>query len=179
MHAMHSTDRIAFVLHDVFAVSFDEIASMVGRTPAGARQLASRARRRIRGGHPPDDADLSQQRQVVEAFLSALRSGDVEGLLAVLDPDVVRRADRFALTAEAATELRGAAAVMNEALAYTQAARIARPVLVDDSVGFVVAPRGRPRFAIRCTVRKGKITEMDVIADPARLRQMNLAVLPD
>ena len=135
MHAVHSTDRIAFVLHDVFAVSFDEIASMVGRTPAGARQLASRARRRIRGGHPPDDADLSQQRQVVEAFLSALRSGDVEGPLAVLDPDVVRRADRFALTAEAATELRGAAAVMNEALAYTQAAPIARAVLVDDSVG--------------------------------------------
>jgi RNA polymerase sigma-70 factor (ECF subfamily) len=172
-------ERVAFVLHDVFGVSFDEIASIVERTPAGARQLASRARRRIRGGRPPDDANLSQQRQVIEAFLIALRAGDVEGLLAVLDPDAVRRADGVAVPAEAARELCGAAAVMKEALAYTHAARIAQPVLVDESVGFVVAPRGRLRIAIRCTVRKGKITAMDVIADPARLRRVKLAVLPD
>lgn len=101
-------ERVAFLLHDVFGVSFDEIASIVGRTPAGARQLASRARRRIRGRRPPDDANLSQQRQVVEAFLSALHAGDVEGLLAVLDPDVVRRADGVAVPAETVRELRGA-----------------------------------------------------------------------
>lgn len=179
LERLHPAERVAFVLHDVFAVSFDEIASIVERTPAGARQLASRARRRIRGGRPPHDANLSQQRQVIEAFLIALRAGDVEGLLAVLDPNVVRRADRVAVAVEAARELRGAAAVMNEALTYTHTARIARSALVDESAGFVVAPGGLLRIAICCTVRKGKITAMDVIADPARLLHMKLAVLPD
>ena len=171
-------ERVAFVLHDVFGVSFDEIASIVDRTAVGARQLASRARRRIRGGHPPDDANLSRQRQVVEAFLGALRAGDVEELLAVLDPDVVRRADGSAAPPGTARELHGAAAVARESLTYAHTARIAQPALVDESVGFVVAPRGRLRFAIRCTVRKGKIAAMDVIADPARLQRLKLAVLP-
>ncbi|MGC1463340.1 MAG: sigma-70 family RNA polymerase sigma factor [Terracidiphilus sp.] len=172
-------ERVAFVLHDVFAVSFHEIASIVGRTPTAARQLASRARRRVCGRRLPVEANLSQQRQTVEAFLRALRAGDVEGLLAVLDPGVVRRADRVAATPGAGSELRGASAVAKEALTYTRVARIARPVLVDESVGFVIAPRGRLSIAIRCTVKEGKITAMDVIADPARLRRLKLAVPPE
>ena len=172
-------ERVAFVLHDVFGLSFDELASIVGRTPEAARQLASRARRRVRGRRAPDDKNLFRQRQPVEAFLDALRAGDVEGLLAVLDPEVVRRADAVAVPPGAARELHGAAAVAKEALTYTHAARNARTVLVDESVGFVIAPRGRLRIAIRCTVRKGKIAEMDVIADPARLRTLKLAVPPN
>ena len=172
-------ERVAFVLHDVFGVSFDELASIVGRTPAAARQLASRARRRVRGGRAPDNPHLSRQREVADAFLSALRAGDVAGLLAVLDPDVVRRADAFAAPPGTPGELRGATAVLDELLEYSQAARIARPVLVDESMGFVVAPRGRLRIAIRCTIREGRIAAMDVIADPARLRRLKLAVPPE
>lgn len=172
-------ERVAFLLHDVFGVSFYEIASIVERTPEAARQLASRARRRVRGRRAPDDANLSQQRHSVEAFLSALRAGDVEGLLAVLDPEVVRRADRVAVPQGAAGELRGAAAVAEEVLTYTHAAHHARPILVDGSIGFIVAPRGRLRIAIRCTVREGKIAGMDVIADPAHLRKLKLAVPTD
>jgi RNA polymerase sigma factor (sigma-70 family) len=172
-------ERVAFVLHDVFGVSFDEIASIVKRSPAATRQLASRARRRVRGKRVADDADLSQQRRTIEAFLSALRAGDIDGLLAVLDPEVVRRADYVAAPPGAVRELRGAMAVAREALAYSHAARVARPVLVDDSVGFIVAPRGRLRIAMRCTVRNGKIAVMDVIADPAHLRRLQLAVPPN
>lgn len=172
-------ERVALVLHDVFGVSFGEIASIVERSPAAARQLASRARRQVRGGAEPSDANRTRQHQVVEAFLCALRAGDVEGILAVLDPDVVRRADRIAVPPGAATELRGAMAVAHEALTYTHTARIAKPVLVDKSVGFVVAPRGRLRIAVRCAVRKGKIAVMDVVADPARLRTLKLAIPPN
>ncbi len=172
-------ERLAFVLHDVFGVAFEDIAPIVRRSPAAARQLASRARRRVRGPGTVADADLSQQRQAVEAFLTALRAGDVDGLLIVLDPDVVRRADEAAVPAGAARELRGAAAVVKEALTHTELARVAQPLLVDGSVGIVVAPRGRLRIVIRCTVRNGKISEMDVIADPSHLRRHNLAVLPE
>ncbi len=171
-------ERVAFVLHDVFGVSFDEIASIVERTPVAARQLASRARRRVRGTGAPHDANLSRERQIVEAFLRALRAGDIEAVLNVLDPDVTRRADSVAAPPGAARELHGAAAVAKEALKYTRAARVARSVVVDQSVGFVIAPRGRLRIAIRCTIKKGKIVSMDVIADPARLRKLKLAVLP-
>lgn len=167
------------MLHDAFGLSFDEIGSIVERTPTAARQLASRARRRVRGRLVPESANFSQQRQTVEAFLSALRTGDVQGLLAVLDPNVVRRTDQLAVPQGTARELCGAAAVAREALTYTRTAHIARPVLVDCSMGFVVAPYGRLRIAIRCTVRKGKISEMDVIADPARLRRLKIAVPPD
>ena len=172
-------ERVAFVLHDVFGVAFDEIATIVERTPTAARQLASRARRRIRGRQVPDQSNLSQQRHTVEAFLIALRAGDVEGLLAVLDPDVVRRADKVALPPGAARELHGAVAVANETLTYAHTARIAQPVLVDDSMGIVVALRGHLRIAVRCTVSKGKIVGMEVIADPARLRKLKLTVPPE
>lgn len=172
-------ERVSFVLHDVFGVSFDEIASVVERTPEAARQLASRARRRVRGRRTPDGVNLFQQRAAVEAFLSALRAGDIEGLLAILDPDVVRRADKVALPHRVPRELHGAIDVAKEALAYARTARIARPMLVDESAGFVVAPRGQLRIAIRCTVKKGKIAVMDVIADPARLHKLKLAVPPN
>jgi RNA polymerase sigma-70 factor (ECF subfamily) len=172
-------ERVAFVLHEVFGVAFDEIAPVVRRSPEAARQLASRARRRIRGTRTPDDANLRKKREAVEAFLRALRSGDFYGLLAVLDPDVVRKADDVVRRPGMPRELRGAPEVAKEALAFANVARIARPVLVGRSVGFVVAPGGRLRIAIRCKVRKGKIVQMDVIADPARLPKLKLAVPAD
>jgi RNA polymerase sigma factor (sigma-70 family) len=170
-------ERVAFVLHDVFGVAFEDIGPIVGRSSAAARQLASRGRRRVRGTATVPEADLSAQRGIVEAFLTALRAGDLEGLLAVLDPDVVRRADRVAVPSGAATELRGATAVVNETLAHRDLAHVARPALVNGSVGVVVAPGGRLRIAISCTVKRGRIAEMDVIADPARLRRLDLGVL--
>ena len=170
-------ERVAFVLHDVFAMSFEDIAPIVRRSLTAARQLASRAPRRVRGAAAASDADLSQQRGVVDPFLSALRNRDFDALLAVLDPHIVRRADRAAVPSGAARELRGAATVVEEALTHTDLARFARPILVKGSVGIVVAPRGRLRLVICCTVRGGKISEMDVIADPEHLRQLDLAVL--
>ncbi len=179
LEQLNPAERVAFVLHEAFGVTFDEIAPIVKRSPAAARQLASRARRRVRGSVRPRAADLSQQRQAVEAFLRALRAGDIDGLLRVLDPGVVRRADEAAVPSGTARELRGAAAIAKEAMAYTHVAHIAQPVLVEGSMGFVVAPRGRLRIAIRCTVREGKIAAMDVVADPARLRKLKLAVPPN
>lgn len=173
------SERVAFVLHDVFGLAFHEIAPIVQRSPAAARQLASRARRRVRGNGAPGEGKLSEQRQAIEAFLAALRARDIEGLVAVLDPGVVRRADTVAAPPGAATELQGAAEVAKEALVYTNVARLARPVLVNGSLGIVVAPRGRLRIAMRCKVKRGKITEMDIIADPARLRKLKLAVPPE
>jgi len=170
---------VAFVLHDVFAIPFDDIASIVGRSVTSVRQLASRARRRVRGSSRGSRASLSEQRETVDAFLSALRAGDVEGLLAVLDRNVVRRADPVAVASGAPEELRGAAAVAEEALKHAELARFARPILVDGSVGIAIAPRGRLRVLMRCRVKAGKIAEMSVIADPARVRSLSLAVLDD
>ena len=149
-------ERVAFVLHDVFAMSFEDIAPIVRRSLTAARQLASRAPRRVRGAAAASDADLSQQRGVVDPFLSALRNRDFDALLAVLDPDVVRRADRAAVRSGAARELRGATTVVEEALTHTDLARFARPILVKGCVGIVVAPRGRLRLAICCTLRGGR-----------------------
>ena len=175
LERLSPAERVAFVLHEAFGVAFEEIAPIVKRSPAATRQLASRARRRVRGDVRPDDADLSRKRQTIEAFLDALRAGDMEGLLAVLDPDVVRRVDKAAAPAGAARELCGAAAVAREATAYRNVAHIARLAVVDGSIGFVVAPRGELRIAVRCTVRAGRIREMNVIADPARLRRLKLS----
>jgi len=174
-------ERLAFVLHDLFAVPFDEIAPILERSPAAARQLASRARRRVHG-HDPDavpDADLHRQREVVDAFLAAARHGDFEALLAVLDPDVVIRADANAAPTGTARELRGAAVVAKGALAFSGRARFSQPALVNDAVGIVVAPRGRLFVVLGLTVRHGRVTMIDVIADPERLRQLDLAVLDD
>jgi RNA polymerase sigma-70 factor (ECF subfamily) len=168
-------ERLAFVLHDMFAVSFDEIAHIVRRSPAAARQLASRARRRVRGA-PVPDADLSQQRQVVDAFVAASREGDFDALLAVLDPNVVLRADR-AVPVGAPTEYRGARAVGERALFFSQLAQWAHPALVNGAVGGVVAPHGEPYAVLAFTVTGGKIAEIEVFTDPERIRHLDLAAL--
>ncbi|HYS53142.1 MAG TPA: sigma-70 family RNA polymerase sigma factor [Thermoanaerobaculia bacterium] len=167
-------ERLAFVLHDLFGMSFDEIAPIVERSPAAARQLASRARRRVQGARAVPDADLTHQREVVDAFLAASRNGDFDALLAVLDPDAVLRGDAAALRG-APPEIRGAAAIANRAI--KGGARAAQPALVNGAVGVVVAPRGRLMMVLNFTVRRGKIVEIEAIGDPERLRQLDLAVL--
>lgn len=172
-------ERVAFVLHDVLGLSFDDIAPILGRSLVAARQLASRARRRVRGTGRRSGVALSQQRKTVEAFLAALRAGDIDGVLSVLNSHVVRRADRVAVISEEARELRGARSVAEEALKYKDLARSARPILVNGSAGIVVAPGGRLRTVISCTVKRGKIIKVEVIAEPARLNKLNLTVPPD
>jgi RNA polymerase sigma factor (sigma-70 family) len=166
-------ERLAFVLHDMFAVPFEEIGPIVGRSAEAARQLASRARRRVRGGGAPNP-DLVQQREVVEAFIAALRAGDFEGLLAVLDPDLVVRAD---MAAGAPTEIRGAAAWAKGAVAYGHMARLTRPALVNGAIGVVVAPQGRLVRALRFTIANGMITEIEVIGNPARLGELDVSIV--
>jgi RNA polymerase sigma factor (sigma-70 family) len=177
LETLSPAERLAFVLHDMFAVPFGEIAPIVGRSPAASRQLASRARRRVRGAATVPDADLNRQREVVDAFLAAARGGDFDALVAVLDPDVVLRSDRGAVPAGASREVRGAPAVARRAA--KERARAARPALVNGAVGVVVAPRGRLLMVLGFTIRGGKIVEIDAIADPARLRKLDLAVLDD
>jgi len=173
-------ERIAFVLHDTFAVPFDQIAAIVGCSPTAARQLASRARRRVQGAAAVPDADLASQRAVVDAFLAAAREGDFDALVAVLDPDVVLRADRGALPVGASRVVRGARAVAEGALTFARLGRFARPALVNGAAGVVArAPDGRPFSVMGFTVRHGKIVEIDILADPERLRQLDLAVLND
>ena len=170
-------ERLAFVLHDLFAVPFDELGPMIERSPAAARQLASRARRRVKGAAPGPGADLARQRRVVEAFLAASRGGDFEALVAVLDPDVVLRADRAAGPTPAPVVLRGAEAVARGAGAAAQRVRFTQPALVNGTVGLVMAPLGRLVVALGFTYTDGRITEIDVIADLDRLRALDLAVL--
>jgi hypothetical protein len=176
LETLTPAERVAFVLHDMFAVPFDEIAPIVGRSPNAAKMLASRARRRVQGAAPSPDADLTRQREVIDAFLAASRDGDFDALLAVLDPDVVLRADRAAVQIGASREVRGAAAVADT---FSGRARFARPALVNGAVGAVWAPGGRPRVVFGFTVRRGKIVEIDILADPARLRHLDLALLDD
>jgi RNA polymerase sigma factor (sigma-70 family) len=168
-------ERLAFVLHDMFAVPFEEIAPIVGRSAEAARQLASRARRRVRGGAAPDP-DLVRQREVVEAFIAALRGGDFEGLLVVLDPDLVVRAD-MAVGSGASTEIRGAAVWAKGAVAYGHLAQLTRPALVNGAIGVVVAPQGRLVRALRFTIANGKITEIEVIGNPARLGELDVSIV--
>jgi RNA polymerase sigma factor (sigma-70 family) len=168
-------ERLAFVLHDMFAVPFEEIAPIVGRSAEAARQLASRARRRVRGGAAPDP-DLVRQREVVEAFIAALRGGDFEGLLAVLDPDLVVRAD-MPVPRGAPSEIRGAAVWAKGAIAYGHLAQLTRPALVDGTIGVVVAPRGRLVRALRFTIANGKITEIEVIGNPERLGELDVSIV--
>jgi RNA polymerase sigma factor (sigma-70 family) len=177
LETLSPAERLAFVLHDMFSVPFEEIASIVGRSPTAARQLASRARRRVQGASSVPDADLARQREVVDAFLAAARGGDFDELVAVLDPDVVLRADSGAVRVGLSGEIRGAEAVAGEALKGR--ARAARPALVDGAVGVVVAPRGRLLLVLGFTIRDGKIVEIDVVADPARLRRLDLAAFGD
>jgi RNA polymerase sigma-70 factor (ECF subfamily) len=172
-------ERLAFVLHDMFAVPFDEIAPIVGRSPTAARQLASRARRRVRGAAPAPDPDLDRQREVLGAFLAAARGGDFDALVALLDPDVLMRVDGGTVRADASLELRGAAAVAAEIRRFAPGARFARPALVNGAAGFVVVPGDRAVAVIGCTVAGGRIVEMDVLADPDRLRDVDLSALDE
>jgi RNA polymerase sigma-70 factor (ECF subfamily) len=170
-------ERVAFVLHDLFAVPFGQIAPIVDRTPATAKKLASRARQRVQGAPAVPRAELGRQQRVVEAFLAAARRGDLAALLAVLAPDVIRRADPAALPPGGETLVRGADAVARQTLVLGPRARFAEPALVNGAVGVVVAPRGELLLALTLTVADGRITGYDVIADPARLRDLDLAVL--
>jgi RNA polymerase sigma factor (sigma-70 family) len=166
-------ERVAFVLHDLFAVPFDQIAPILDRTPVAAKKLASRARHRVRG--VPAAPAGREQRRVVEAFLAATRSGDLGALLAVLAPDVVRRADQAALTPGRERVIRGADTVAKEMLALGR--REAEPALVDGAVGVIVAPYGRLLVVLTITVEDGRVAEYEVIADPVRLEGLDLAVL--
>ncbi|HEX2381505.1 MAG TPA: RNA polymerase sigma factor SigJ [Acidimicrobiales bacterium] len=179
LETLTPAERLAFVLHDMFAVPFEDIAPIVDRSPAAARQLASRARRRVQGSTTLPDTDLSRQREVVDAFLAAARAGDFEALVAVLDPDVVLRADRGAVGAGALQEVRGARAVAERAFAFARFAEYGRVVLVNGAIGLVTMPDDKPFAVMGVTVAGGKIVELDVLADPERLRQLDLAALDD
>jgi RNA polymerase sigma-70 factor, ECF subfamily len=159
----------------MFAVPFEEIAPIVGRSEEAARQLASRARRRVRGAAAPDP-DLIRQREVVDAFLAALRGGDFEGLLAVLDPDLVVRTD-LGVPPGTTAEVRGAAAWAKQAVAFGHMARVVRPALVDGAIGLVMAPRGRLTRALTFKIAEGKISEIEVIGDPARLGGLEVSIV--
>ncbi|MFE5164827.1 sigma-70 family RNA polymerase sigma factor [Streptomyces sp. NPDC056697] len=172
-------ERIAFVLHDVFAVPFDRIAPIVERSPVAAKKLASRARQKVRGVAAVPRAELDRQRRTVDAFLAAARGGDMAALLAVLDPDVVRRADRAALPEGAPTVARGARAVAEETAGFAPRSRLAEPALVNGAVGIVVAPRGRLLLALTLTVEDERITGYEVIADPGRLSRLELGLLDE
>jgi RNA polymerase sigma-70 factor (ECF subfamily) len=167
-------ERLAFVLHDIFAVPFEEIAPIVERSETAARQLASRARRRVRGGATVQDANRTRQRAVVDAFLTASREGNFDALLAVLDPDVVFRHDLNAVPVGASREITGALAVAKQ---FAGRAQGARPILVNGSVGVVVAPRGQLLLVLELTITHSKIAEINVIADHERLQKLDLAVL--
>ena len=174
LERLRPAERIAFVLHDIFDVPFDTIAPIVGRTAAATRQLASRARRRVQGGAAADDADLVEQRAVVEAFLAASRSGDFDALLALLDPEVVLRADRTAVSAGGPAEAHGATTIAKR---FFRRAERVRAALVNGRVGAVLAPWGRLLMILEFTITNGRITAISVIADPTRLPQIELGVL--
>jgi RNA polymerase sigma factor (sigma-70 family) len=174
LETLSPAERLAFVLHDIFAVPFDQIAPIVDRSPEAARQMASRARRRVRAENTAPDAGLGAQREVVEAFHAAARDGDFERLLAVLDPDVVLRAD---LGAAGSQEIRGAAAVIAQAKFYSQAGLVMKPALINGAIGVVTTLDGEPFSVGGFTVRDGRIVAMDWLGDPLRLRELDLTVL--
>jgi RNA polymerase sigma factor (sigma-70 family) len=177
LETLSPAERLAFVLHDMFAVPFDDIAPIIGRSPEAARQLASRARRRVQGEHRLPDADLAAQREVVDAFMAAAHDGDFDALLAVLDPDVVVRVDFGPVGGS--QEVRGAAAVAGQARTYAQLGLVVHPALVNGVPGAVSMLDGEVYSVGAFTVRGGKIVEFDILADPERLRQLDLTILRD
>jgi RNA polymerase sigma factor (sigma-70 family) len=177
LETLDPAERLAFVLHDMFAVPFDEIAPMVGRTPTAARKLASRARRRVQGEATVPDADLTRQREVVDAFFAAARGGDFDALVAVLDPDVVLRADGGTLRPSDTRVVRGAEQVARRALMFAGLSPYVRPALVNGVAGVVVAPHGQPFSVMGFTVAGGRIVAIDALSDPERLRELDLTVL--
>jgi RNA polymerase sigma factor (sigma-70 family) len=173
LETLTPAERLSFVLHDMFGMPFVEIAPIVERSPDAVRQLASRGRRRVRGARPTSDANPAEKQRVAEAFLAASREGDFEGLLALLDPDVVVRTD-YALPRGAPGEIRGAENVVRQALRFAQLAEFAQPALVNGEPGFLVAPHGRLFAVAAFTVVGGRITEMDFINDPQKLARIEL-----
>ncbi len=178
-------ERLAFVLHDLFAVPFDEIAHILGRNPAAARQLASRARRRVQGADAAGNADLTRQREIVDAFLAAARGGDFAALLNLLDPDIVLRADRTAVDAAAARRAQGAPLVLSEirgpsavAKVFSGGAKAAQPALINGAAGAAWAPGGQPRAVFEFTIINGKIVAIDMFADPEYLSLLDVTILP-
>jgi RNA polymerase sigma-70 factor, ECF subfamily len=175
LETLSPAERLAFVLHDVFAVPFEEVATVVGRSPTAARQLASRARRRIQAAKPEPDADLAVQRRVVDAFLAAARGGDFEALLALLDPDVVLRTDGGGHGPLARPPVTGAAEVV--AVLKSRAAVFAplgRRAIVNGGPGLIVGPPGKVLAVVGLTVVDGRIREIDIVGDPAKLRRLQL-----
>ena len=179
LQTLAPAERLAFVLHDMFAVPFDQIAPIVDRSPEAARQLASRARRRVQGSAPVGDANPDEQRRVVEAFLAAAREGDFDALVALLDPDIVLRADSGPGLPEATLEVRGAVEVASRALTYARLQLLNRPVLVNGAYGMMSYRDGQPFSVGAVTVRGGLIVEMDILADPERLRQLDLTAVDE
>ena len=177
LETLTPAERLAFVLHDMFAVPFDEIAPIVDRSPEAARQLASRARRRIQGEPVTPDADLGRQREVFDAFLAAARGGDFNALVAVLDPDVVVRIDLGAAGLGMVREVRGAEAAARNALGFAAADMVVLPALINGVAGAVMIRNGKPVSLGAVTVRNGKVVAIDILADPARLRELDLSVL--
>jgi RNA polymerase sigma factor (sigma-70 family) len=189
LNTLTPAERLAFVLHDLFAVPFDEIGSIVGRSPAAAKQLASRARRRVRGSPPPSDTGRERQREIVAAFMRAARDGDLEALLAVLDPDAVVRIDAAArvdgvtrIDAPPAEigrprEVRGASAWAARFIALSRGLRSVQPALINGSVGLILAPRGKLLRALTFTFTKDKVTRIEMIGDPVHLRELEIGVL--
>jgi RNA polymerase sigma factor (sigma-70 family) len=176
LEMLSPAERLAFVLHDMFNIPFDQIAPIVDRSPEATRQLASRARRRVQGEHADPEPDLERQRAVVDAFLAASRQGDFDALVAVLDPDVVVRAD---FGGGVTQELRGAEAVASQARSYAQRGLEVHRVLVNGAVGLVATRDGQPFSVGACTVRDGKVVELDWLLDPERLAQLNLSAVLD
>jgi|ERR1700730_4922990 len=180
LETLTPAERLAFVLHDMFGLPFDQIAPILGRSSAMARQLASRARRRVRGAAVQSpDRDIARQREVVDAFFAAAHRGDFDALVAVLDPDVVLRSDAGAARPDVSVMVHGAAAVAGRAAMFAQPSRLIRPVLVNGAAGVVQTVRGRPVSVLGFTVSHGKITEINVMADPERLQRLDLAALGD
>ncbi|MFF1481055.1 sigma-70 family RNA polymerase sigma factor [Streptomyces sp. NPDC058301] len=176
LDTLSPAERLAFVLHDMFAVPFDQIAPMIERTPATARQMASRARRRVKGGTTAPDPDLSRRRRVAEAFLAATREGNFEALVTLLHPDVVLRADKAVVPSPEPIFLGGAVTVAQAAMAAIGRARFTGVALINGTAGLTMAPYGRLRVALRFTFADDMITEIDVIAEPARLSELEIAV---
>lgn len=178
LDTLGADERVAFVLHDLFAVPFDQIAPIVGRTTATTKKLASRARQRVHGETTATATELAEQRHVVEAFLAAARGGDLEALLTLLAPDVIRVADPAALPRGMSAVARGAETVAKETVLLRRRSQVAALALVNGAVGVVVAPRGKLLLALTVTVRDDRIAGYEVIADPTRLRALDIAVLP-
>jgi RNA polymerase sigma factor (sigma-70 family) len=178
LDTLSPAERLAFVLHDIFAVPFDQIGAILDRSPAAAKQLASRARQRLRGATPTTATDPSRQREIVDAFQAAAGEGDLAGLLSVLAPDVVLRADAGASPLAPSRLIRGAEEVAAQAIQFAALARFAHPVLVNGTPGFLVAPHGQPFALIGLTTHNDKITEIDILADPDRLNRLNLPEKP-